>query len=364
MRVLMLSKALVVGIYQRKLELIARHGVDLLAVVPPSWRDERGEQPLERVYTDGYQLTVSPVRFNGNFHLHYYPELHRILRDFKPDIVHIDEEPYNLATWHALYGARCVGAKSLFFSWQNINRRYPPPFSWGEKWVLNTVDFALMGTASAADIWREKGYTGRFAIMPQVGTDPELFQPQPRPDRPFTIGFLGRMVEEKGVRLILPAFAQLPAGVHLRMVGGGPLRDELREQSQSMGLSDRVAFIDQVASTDMPAQYAAIDALILPSLTRPNWKEQFGRVLVEAMACGVPVIGSDSGAIPGVIGAGGLIIPEGDVPALADAMRRLLSDPDLRQRLGQAGRAHVLANFTHASIAQATVDVYRQLLSQ
>ena len=95
MRVLMISKALVVGIYQRKLELIAEQGVDLLAITPPSWRDERGDLPLERVYTDGYRLETLPIRFNGNFHLHFYRGLGAAIRRFQPQIVHIDEEPYN-----------------------------------------------------------------------------------------------------------------------------------------------------------------------------------------------------------------------------------------------------------------------------
>jgi hypothetical protein len=102
LRILMLSKACIVGIYQRKLEEIARLDVDLLALVPPSWRDERGETMLERAHTEGYQLETLPIALNGNFHLHFYRGLGRRIRAFRPDIVHIDEEPYNLATWQAL----------------------------------------------------------------------------------------------------------------------------------------------------------------------------------------------------------------------------------------------------------------------
>jgi glycosyltransferase involved in cell wall biosynthesis len=101
---------------------------------------------------------------------------------------------------------------------------------------------------------------------------------------------------------------------------------------------------------------------VVPSLTRGNWKEQFGRVIVEAMACGVPVIGSSSGAIPDVIGDAGLIVPEGDVRALADGLRRLMHDPDLRRRMGGQGRQRVLARYTQAQVAAQTVAVYRQML--
>lgn len=363
MRVLMLSKACIVGIYQRKLELIAQRGVDLMTVVPPSWRDERGEQMLERVYTEGYQLQVTPIRFNGNFHLHHYPALGRLMRQFAPDIVHIDEEPYNVASWQALYHARRQGARSLFFTWQNINRQYPPPFRWGEQWVLNNVDYAIAGTQSAADVWREKGYCGELNVIPQFGTDPDLFTPQPRPQRPFTVGYIGRLVPEKGIADLMRAFALLPDETRLRVVGGGPERDALVALANTLQIADRVEFIGQVASTDMPSQYAALDVLALPSHTRTNWKEQFGRVLVEAMASGVNVIGSDSGAIPDVIGDAGLIFPEGDVPALGERLREIMTDAELATKLRDAGRQRVLTHFSHEQVADATVTVYQRLMN-
>src|SRR5947209_258140 len=126
MRILMISKAVVVGMYQRKLEEMARlPGVQLTVIVPPFWRDPSGEVRLERAYTQGYDLRVQPMRFNGSFHLHYFPTLARCFADVQPHIVHIDEEPYNLAAWHALWLARRARAKSLFFSWQNILKQYP-----------------------------------------------------------------------------------------------------------------------------------------------------------------------------------------------------------------------------------------------
>lgn len=358
----MLSKACIVGIYQRKLELIAQHGVDLLTLVPPSWRDERGEQPLERVYTEGYRLQSTPILFNGNFHLHVYPHLVDYVREFQPDILHIDEEPYNAAAWEALFFARRHGIKTLFFSWQNIVRQYPPPFNWGEQWMLRHIDYAIVGTESAGHVWREKGYTGRMAVIPQFGTDPQLFQPQERGHRPFTIGYIGRLVEEKGVHHLLHAAAELPGDWECRIVGGGPLREALAEEAAHLGIAERVHFIGQVPSTEMPAQYALLDVLALPSLTRPNWKEQFGRVLVEAMASGVPVIGSDSGAIPDVIGQAGLVFPEGDVVALAECLYDLMHHADMHADLATAGRERVLAHFTHASIARETVRVYEEML--
>ncbi|MFQ3664330.1 MAG: glycosyltransferase, partial [Chloroflexaceae bacterium] len=95
-----------------------------------------------------------------------------------------------------------------------------------------------------------------------------------------------------------------------------------------------------------------------PSRTTPTWKEQFGRVLIEAMSCGVPVIGSSSGEIPHVIGEGGLTYPEGDVSALSAAIARLVADPAARRELACRGRERVLAHFTQAAIARRHVEVY------
>lgn len=362
MRVLMLSKACLVGIYQPKLEAIARRGVDLTVLVPPAWSDERGTQPLERSFTDGYSLRPIPIRFNGSFHLHHYPTLAREIADLRPQIVHIDEEPYNLATWQALRLARRAGAKSLFFTWQNIARRYPPPFSWGERWVMRLADYAIAGTDAAADALRSKGYRGPLKTIPQFGTSETLFAPpQIRPQRQFTIGYIGRIVPEKGIDILLRAAAQLNGDWRLRLVGGGSARDEIKALAHGLDVDERVTLVGQLPSAELPAQYHKIDVLVLPSLTRPNWKEQFGRVLVEAMASGVPVIGSDSGAIPGVIGAAGRIVPEGQVEALARALADLRDQPALRGELGEQGRARFLAHFTHEKVAESTVAVYHEI---
>jgi glycosyltransferase involved in cell wall biosynthesis len=114
----------------------------------------------------------------------------------------------------------------------------------------------------------------------------------------------------------------------------------------------------------MPAFYQGLDVFVLPSRTLPNWKEQFGRVLIEAMACAVPVVGSDSGEIPHVIGDGGLIFPEDDVEALHACLQQLAVDPAAREGLGAVGRARVLANFTMRAVAVQTVDLYHNLLAR
>jgi glycosyltransferase involved in cell wall biosynthesis len=365
MRVLMISKSCLVGSYQRKLEeMAAQPGVELTVVVPPSWRDSQGELKLERVHVKGYRLVVDPIRFNGSYHLHYYPRLKKRLGQFQPEIIHIDEEPYNLATWHAWRLARSAGARSLFFSWQNLLRRYPFPFNWMEQAVLRGVDYAIAGSQGAADVWRRKGYTGPLAVIPQFGVDPDIFAPPARRDagRGLVIGYAGRLVPEKGIDLLVRAAARLPGAWQLAIAGEGPERIALAALAKELGVQEHVFFDGWLPAGRMPAYLQQLDVLVLPSRTQPNWKEQFGRVLIEAMACQVAVVGSDSGEIPHVIGDAGLIFPEEDVDALS-ARLMLLQDREPRLKFGRAGRERVLDSYTQAQIAARTVEVYREMLA-
>jgi glycosyltransferase involved in cell wall biosynthesis len=368
MRVLMISKACLVGAYQRKLEEMARHDdVELTVAVPPSWRDERGEIPLERTYTEGYDLVVEPMRFNGSFHTHYYPRLGRRIARTRPDLVHIDEEPYNLATAHATWLARRPGARTLFFSWQNINKHYPLPFRWIERYVLTHSDYAIAGNQASAQVWRDKGYGGPLAVIPQFGVDPEIFKPAEKkkdPGRGFVIGYVGRLVFEKGCDTLLEAAAALPGLWRLVYCGGGPERERLERMARELKVGDRVFFDGWIPSTQMPACYRQLDALALPSRTRPNWKEQFGRALVEAMACGVPVVGSTCGEIPNVVGDAGLICEENDVVGLRRRLLQLQRQPELRRELGRRGRQRVLGRYTQAQVAAQTVEVYREVMRE
>ncbi len=225
---------------------------------------------------------------------------------------------------------------------------------------------AIHGVVHAAGVLRAKGYAGTVAVIPQFGVDPAIFSPADvdagrEAPRPFRIGYAGGLLPEKGLDDLLRACATLDGAWELALAGEGEAQPGLASLAAELGIGDRVRFAGRAESTAMPAFYRSLDAVVLSSHTTPAWKEQFGRVLVEAMACQVPVIGSDSGEIPNVIGDAGLIFPEGDVAALARHLRALMDDPALRQRFGAAGRQRVLARFTMAHIAAETVDVYAAL---
>jgi glycosyltransferase involved in cell wall biosynthesis len=369
MRVLMISKALVAGTSQRKLEELAKYPhVELTLLTPEYWQSDDGsKQVLERLYTSGYRMIVTPMTMNGNFHLHYYPRLGQIMREVQPDIVHIDEEPYNFATFHAMYLSRRQKARALFFTWQNLLRNYPPPFRQMELYNYRHASAALAGNRDAVDVLKRKGFSGSIHIIPQFGFDTEIYKrSEPRSPRvagaPFTLGYLGRLVENKGLPLLVEALAALPQYCRVIFVGNGPMKSDLEEQATRLGVSERVTFKDGIPTFEVPGVLQKMDVLVLPSLTRSNWKEQFGRVLAEAMACETPVIGSSSGEIPYVIGDAGLVFQEGNAQELIACVRRLLDDPQLYATLAAKGRQRVLDNYTQERIAQQTYEVYKEML--
>ncbi len=363
-RIVMLSKACIIGAYQRKLEEIAALApeLSLTVAVPPRW----GDTPLERAHVRGYRLDVVPLWFNGHFHLHCYPTLNRLLRELQPDLVHIDEEPYNLATYHALRLARRHKARTLWFSWQNLARRYPPPFAHMERYAMRHADHAIVGSRAAAEVWRGKGYRGPLSVIPQFGVDPDIFAPPaaPRAAESLHIAYVGRLVPEKGVDVLLDALHGLPGAWHATILGHGSEAASLQAQADALGLADRVAFQSARPSVEMPRFYKSVDVLVLPSRARPNWMEQFGRVLIEAMACGAVAVGAESGEIPHVIGDAGRTFAEDDAAGLRAILDALRAHPETRRALAEAGRARVLRHFTQRHIAQETVRVYRAVLNR
>jgi glycosyltransferase involved in cell wall biosynthesis len=147
--------------------------------------------------------------------------------------------------------------------------------------------------------------------------------------------------------------------VELLLIGDGELRAQLDGQPIP---GSRVRVLNELRHDQMASGYAQLDVLVLPSRTTPTWKEQFGRVVIEALWCGVPVVGSDSGEIPWLIEltGGGLTFPEGDRDKLAEQLTKLRNDTSLRRRLSSAGRGAVERLF---SVPAATDPLERMLIS-
>ena len=353
----------------------ATPGVELMVVVPNRWKHYGAWRTAEAPVSDSFAYRPTPVRLPwvgpAQYYLHTYPALSDILASFKPDVIDLWEEPWARvsAVTCGLRDRICPGARVVVETEQNICKRLPFPFEGYRAKTLARADRAIARSREAANVLRAKGFSGPIDVVPN-GVDADLFRPLDRERcrrdlglSGFVAGYVGRLVEEKGVLDLVAALPHCPPDVNLLFVGTGPAAVPIRAMAAGLGFAGRVRVESARPLGQLPVVMNALDVLVLPSRTTARWKEQFGRVIVEAHACGVPVVGSNSGAIPEVVGAGGLITPEADPAALARALARFAAAPTLARAMGSAGRRQALAHFTWDRTASRMVDVYRAVMS-
>jgi glycosyltransferase involved in cell wall biosynthesis len=368
---------------QPKLHALAAFpDIELTALVPDRMRFYGRWEDADPIENPSFRYVIGRARWQeigGQWYLQHYPDaLARLLRETQPDIVDLWHEPWSLVAAQGVWLTRrlCPQAKIVVETEQNIYKRLPPPFRQFQNYVLRHADYAVARNQEAIVVLRRKGYDGPARVVPNA-VDCDLFRPFSPEERricrerlawagpeTFLIGCVGRLVSEKGLTDALSALAQMSADAHLLLAGEGPMRSDLEAQAAVSGLTGRVHFAGSRPLTELPEIMNVLDALLLPSRTTSRWKEQFGRVLIEAGACGVAVIGSDSGAIPEVIGDAGLTYPEGDVAALADRLRCLQEDAALRARLGRTGRERAVRLFSWPQVAAQMRAIYGEMLEK
>jgi glycosyltransferase involved in cell wall biosynthesis len=357
----------VIGANQAKWDAVARRpGVAIGLLTPTEWETGLGDLArLERRYPS---LDYFPTRvwFGRRRGAHLYPPsaFREAVAAFRPDIVHVELESFALGAFEMAWFAERVGLPFGLFCWENTDRFLWPPRRLTRWLTLRAAAFAVAGNAEAAELLVRWGLRGPVEVMPQMGVDPEAFAPRPAPPpEPFIVGYLGRFVPEKGLDLLLAAVRTLRGrGVPARAIlyGAGPAAPALRRLAASLALEEHVEFRAAVPHDRVPEALAGFHVLVLPSRTVPGWREQFGRVLIEAMAMAVPVIGSACGEIPRVIGRADAVFPENDHAALAARLERVARDPAWRAELAGAGRARVEEWYSHARVAERLVAFWRR----
>ena len=358
-QLLVVSHPAVVSVNQEVYRELARRGWELTIVLPRYWRHAYAEGRVTPTALEGLEssLRPTPVLFAGKPQRHIYlTRCSALCRRLRPDVAFLEAEPFALAA--AQWGRALAGLGIPFGvqSYENIDRGFPRPVRALRSRVLAQASFVAARSDTAGELARRWGARGEIGLalpaVPLWGAVPE----QPA-ERPFTVGYAGRLVQEKGLTDLLDAVRELGAPVELLLIGDGEMRSRLQGQPIP-GSSVRV--LHGLRHDEMAGAYAQLDVLVLPSHTTETWKEQLGRVIVEALSCGVPVIGSDSGEIPWLVGltGGGLCFPEGDAHALAQQLQRLREDPALRERLARDGGAAVQRLFT----VPAATDALERLL--
>ncbi len=357
---------------QPKAEILAAMpDIELKVLVPDRWKHygvwrAADVSPASKIFTVG--KVACPWMGPAQFYLHFYPGLKKLLRDFRPEVIDLWEEPWGLVSAHTcrLRNQLLPQSRIVSETEQNLNRRLPPPFEPFRRYTLGQADFLVGRSHEAVEVARAKGYRGPAATVPNA-VDTQLFRPLERavcrrqlgwPLDRLMVGYVGRLVERKGLIDLVHSLHRCSPDVTAAFIGDGPMGEELQRQKDA-GLGDRILLVPGKPLAELPVVMNALDVLILPSWTVPTWKEQFGRVIIESHACGVPVIGSDSGAIPEVIEGGGLVYPERDVDRLAAAIMTMKNEATQRQVMGQAGFEQVQAKYTWQRVAERMADIYR-----
>jgi glycosyltransferase involved in cell wall biosynthesis len=346
----------------------AETGWTVTIVLPQRWTTEYGKtlRPARWPRFQGRLLPV-PVRLAGSIPLHFYrARLGRIFERERPDAIYVHNEPYAAATYQVFRASRGLDDVPLgFYSAQNLLKRYPWPVSSWERYVYKHASFACPVTSAVAGVLEAKGYRRRSEVLP-LGVDTDLYSPEGGGDPVrrardgLTVGLVGRIAPGKGVETLLQALGQLPdAQVCAVIVGDGPGAKALKLRATRMGLDNRLTWTGYIAHEQMPRLYRTMDVLAVPSRSLPRWREQFGRVVIEALACGVPVVTSDSGELPRLMSTtgGGWTFPEGDASALAALLGQLARHPEMLARPSQAGRRAVVKQFAVKASAARFAEI-------
>lgn len=375
MKVVVVSHAMVQDHSRARWRRLAeRYPVEVTLLVPANWENNWfGEISVwkpQPVKEEGFQVVPLPVTDCRNWGRYLFKSLDAGLRQLKPDIIYVIQEEttfilQQMMLYRHVWAPR---AKLLFFSWNNL--QVPKSrFLW--PLTRANSDMVIAGNSEVRQVLRQAGYRKPVVVQTEIGVDETIFKfdlairTQLRAKlglRGFVIGYAGRLTRAKGLLDLFAALETLQGEWSLLLVGDGDLRSDLEMYARKHNW--QACFTGQVAINQMHNYFPAMDCLILPSRTTSTWKEQFGLVLAQAMMSRVPVIGSNSGAIPEVIGDAGLVFPEGDIMALRKHLCCLIEDEEQRISLAQQGYERALIHYSTTGLADEIYQIFKQLLSK
>ena len=350
---------------------LAGHGKwTVTAVAPESFRGDLRRIELEPIEGEADSLVPLRVKWDRSAHLMRYRRVRSVLAA-GADVVHCWEEPY-VAAGAQVAMLKRRKSRLVYASFQNLTKTYPPPFAqfeWFSLW--RAAGWIAFGRTAEETLLQRSRYEAIPHRVIPPGVDVERFRPDPiagadvRRDLGWSehakvIGFLGRFVPQKGVGDLCAALDRMQSGWHALFIGGGELLPDLERFGDSH--RGRVRVVTTVRHSDVPRWLNAMTVLCAPSRTTGKWREQFGRMLIEAMSCGVPVVASDSGEIPYVVGDAGRVVREGDVAALSEALDPLIDDSAAHAALAGAAFDRARTRFAWPVVARQHLDFFDAIL--
>ncbi len=354
---------------------------NLTFILPDNWTAKDGA--IVASLPSRSDIAIKGVR--SYFSHSHYPLIRGLLKGWMPsaknfikeharegDIVYTAIEPNLLTTWANARHASRKNLKHVFFTWQNVpyrKRLRGLKKMFTEYVVRDTIANsagAICGNNMAAEIMRTYAPSSfPILVAPISGVDTDRFQPETESsfrkkyglEDKIMVLFAGVFDERKGIKYILEGFEEavkiLPS-LHLVMIGVGPLTPKS---------SSRITVLPWMANTELPGIFAIADIFLHPSQPVGGWEEQFGYSMAEASASGVPVIATTIGSIPEIVinNVTGVLIKPGESVGISEALVALGNNPDRRKQLGNAGRQHIVKNFSHSVIAKKYFDFFNAI---
>jgi glycosyltransferase involved in cell wall biosynthesis len=321
--------------------------------------------------SNGYRLVTLPLVDPRNGHAGYENSaLKRVMQEAKPDVIQMwggaPARSAEQVVW--LKMRACPRAKTVFYGFDQLPYRFAPWTQLKWRFLWSRMAGGIEANSEGVEALRQAGFRKPLERI-FWGVETDAYRPMERAamqrklglEHEYIAGYVGRFVAEKGLSNLLAALKQMPSKVHVVLIGAGPMQKELEREAEAQELRGRVRFFPTMSPEKLVEYMNCFDALALPSLTTPQWKEQYGRVIGEAMACGVVVVGSDSGAIPEVIGEAGLVVQEGDANALACGLESAIFNEALRARLIPAGKKRAEDELSIPAMSGKLMEFYERL---
>ena len=354
-------------------ELSRRKEFEVHLMAPTNWKEAGNTIVCEEEQDLELTIHKSHFLFGHRAHRVLYASLPQLVRKLQPHFLYVDTEPENYLALEAILTVKLFSPNTRLgvVSSRNIDHRitgFPYKLAFTHRFcdniLLKRIDMCFLRAKAAALVIGP--HVRRTCYIP-FPVDCKFFEKKLTPSRNkaqgrLTIGFLGRFVESKGIRLLLEIMPGLPSNVDVLMVGKGPMLDEIYDLTKRLQLENRVKVLSAVRYSQVPALLNQIDVLVLPSLSTKYWVEQCPRVLIEAMACEVPIVASRSGGIPDVVGDAGILFESGDAHDFADKLLKLLNDAEMRRDTGRVGRARALSEFDVSVIAGRLASAICEML--
>jgi hypothetical protein len=365
MRVAFVSHTYIDPATRGKLRALVSLGCTVSVAVPERWSPTPRGPVLEAAWGNDGGVRIIPVTIKGDRGEATEwdgARLHQLLSEFRPDIVQVEADAWTPLADEASARAAKLGIPVALFSWESVARSDGLRERWRRGRTLGRARALIGGNRLAAGLLSRARPGVPVTVIPQTGLMPPL--ETQRPDHAeMAIGFIGRLVPEKGLDSLFRACVKLHGRWRIVVVGSGPSQEQLETLAERLGIASRISWLGALPAERLKEIWPTLDCLVVPSRSTTHWVETYHPALVEAMGHGVPVVGSDSGALPDIIGNAGLVVPEDDVAALTSALQRLADTPRDRLRFGRDARLRVMAEYVDEAVARRTLEFWKSVLA-